>query len=1017
MKDNTEEVELESLRQKVSQLEKSLKEFEKLKKTSQQKEEALKESEEKYRTIFENTGTPIIFIEEDSTVSMVNREFENTTGFTKEEVEWKKSFLEFVANHEEKKKMMEYHHLRRIDPEAVPESYEFQFLDKEGNVKNALVRVSMVSGTGKSLAALMDITEHKKSEYALQESMNRFSQVVENAEEWVWEVNTDGLYTYSSPNVKKILGYQPEEIVGQKYFYDFFPPEDREYMKKKAFKIFKKRESFHSFVNFNIHKNGEEVILETSGVPFFDENNNLKGYRGVDNDITERKATLEKLHRSEERFRALAESAVDAILTTDKNGKIILFNRSMLKIFGYSKQEILHKPVTLLIPDRLKENFQRRLVKFRTTGKHSLSGKIFQSTGLRKDGTEFPFEMSLATWEAEGEKYNTSIIRDITERKKAEKSLQESQNKLKIAMDLAKLVHWEYDVKADLFHFDDQFYSLYGTTTDQVGGAEMSSEEYSKRFVDPDWADVVAVETKKAIITDDPDFRGYVEHPIIRADGEKRYIVVRFGVIKDENGQTIRTYGANQDITERVEAEKSIKDQAELLNLASEAIFVHDLDNKILFWNDGAAKMYGWSRKEAIGKTTHDLLQTEFEESLEDIIAHVMDEGYWNGELVHFTRDGAEVIVDSSWTLKRDEDGHPLSILRINTDITERVKAEENLRMSEIKYHTLYSSMSEGVAIHKVIYDDNQIPADYEIVDVNPAFEKILGLDRKEFLGKKASEAYGTGEAPYLDIYSEVAKTGNSTQFETYFKSSDTYFSISVFSPYPGFFATVFEDISERKKAEDDIKASLKQKELLLQEIHHRVKNNLQIISSLLNLQESYVDDEEAIDVLQESQNRVLSMAMIHEMLYDSEDLSTINFHGYIQNLVYDLFNSYGVKGNILELNLNVDEIYLNIETAVPCGLIISELVSNCLKYAFPGDESGNLSIDFHLQNYDEFELIIADDGVGLSGNIDFENTDSLGLRLVSSLVNQLDGSIELDRSQGTKFIIKFKELEYRKRI
>ncbi|HTX61005.1 MAG TPA: histidine kinase dimerization/phosphoacceptor domain -containing protein, partial [Methanobacterium sp.] len=182
-------------------------------------------------------------------------------------------------------------------------------------------------------------------------------------------------------------------------------------------------------------------------------------------------------------------------------------------------------------------------------------------------------------------------------------------------------------------------------------------------------------------------------------------------------------------------------------------------------------------------------------------------------------------------------------------------------------------------------------------------------------------------------------------------------------------------------------------------------------------LQESFVEDAEAVEVLKESQNRVISMAMIHEMLYDSEDLSTINFLSYIQNLIYDLFNSYGVNSSTLKLHLNVDDIHLNIETAVPCGLIISEIVSNALKYAFPEGKKGNLSIEFHGDKNKELELVIADDGVGLPEDMDFKNTDSLGLRLVSSLVGQLDGTINLDRNQGTRFIIKFKELKYRKRV
>lgn len=221
-------------------------------------------------------------------------------------------------------------------------------------------------------------------------------------------------------------------------------------------------------------------------------------------------------------------------------------------------------------------------------------------------------------------------------------------------------------------------------------------------------------------------------------------------------------------------------------------------------------------------------------------------------------------------------------------------------------------------------------------------------------------------------------------------------------------------DISERKRNEEKIKKSLEEKELLLNEIHHRVKNNLQIISSLLNLQEQYVTEHPAaINVLKESQNRVVSMAMIHEMLYQSKDINRISLSDYIGNLVTTLSHSYG-KNNI-EMIIDVEEAYLNIETAVPCGLIINELVSNSFKHAFP-DQHGKLSIYLDSQNKN-YQLVISDDGVGFPEDVDFQNVESsLGLKLVNILVKQIDGSIEVDRTSGTKFFINFKEQEYKKR-
>ena len=222
-------------------------------------------------------------------------------------------------------------------------------------------------------------------------------------------------------------------------------------------------------------------------------------------------------------------------------------------------------------------------------------------------------------------------------------------------------------------------------------------------------------------------------------------------------------------------------------------------------------------------------------------------------------------------------------------------------------------------------------------------------------------------------------------------------------------------DITASKKAQEKISKALEEKNILLKEIHHRVKNNLQIISSLLSLQEIYVqEDVKAVNVLKESQNRVLSMATVHEMLYQSNDISRINFSYYIKKLTANIFHSYHINSMP---QINVDQIYLNIETSIPLGLIISELVSNSLKYAFPDDKIGNITVKLYSHNED-YELIISDDGIGFPNNIDFRNVKStLGLQLINSLVSQLDGSIQLDRSNGTKYIIRFKELKYTQRI
>ena len=220
----------------------------------------------------------------------------------------------------------------------------------------------------------------------------------------------------------------------------------------------------------------------------------------------------------------------------------------------------------------------------------------------------------------------------------------------------------------------------------------------------------------------------------------------------------------------------------------------------------------------------------------------------------------------------------------------------------------------------------------------------------------------------------------------------------------------VLRDITERKRAEEKIKTSLQEKEVLLREVHHRVKNNMQIISSLLSLQSGYIKDKTQTEMIKESQNRIKSMALIHEKLYQSENLTDIDFNEYIEALVRGLVRSYGVNAARIAVKIEVEDISVGIDAAIPCGLIINELVSNALKHAFPNSRKGEIIVVFRSAN-EHIELRVIDNGVGIPEDIDFETTNSLGLHLVAILAeDQLEGEITLDRSKGAAFHIRFKE-------
>lgn len=218
-------------------------------------------------------------------------------------------------------------------------------------------------------------------------------------------------------------------------------------------------------------------------------------------------------------------------------------------------------------------------------------------------------------------------------------------------------------------------------------------------------------------------------------------------------------------------------------------------------------------------------------------------------------------------------------------------------------------------------------------------------------------------------------------------------------------------EITERKRAEDRLKASLREKDLLLQEVHHRVKNNLQVIASLLSLQSASIQDPQTFEMFRDSRDRVKSMALIHEKLYQTHDLARIDLAEYLHNLATELFQSYRVNPTLIVLNVHADEASLSLDTAIPCGLIVNELVSNSLKHAFPAGQEGEVSIDLHAHPQHRWALSVRDTGIGFPADLDFRNTTTLGLQLVMTLVEQLEGTIELERNGGTTFTITFMEL------
>jgi two-component system, sensor histidine kinase PdtaS len=312
-----------------------------------------------------------------------------------------------------------------------------------------------------------------------------------------------------------------------------------------------------------------------------------------------------------------------------------------------------------------------------------------------------------------------------------------------------------------------------------------------------------------------------------------------------------------------------------------------------------------------------------------------------------------------------------------------------------------------------------------QIVSWNPGAERLYGYAAAEVEGRPIAMLIPPNHADELPGIMERLRGGQRIEpYDTVRLRKDgtlvdVSLSVSPIADAAGTVtgaASIARDISERKRAEQAVRASLREKEVLLREIHHRVKNNLQMISSLLNIQAKSIHDQVAVEMLKESQSRVRSIAVIHQKLHKAKDLAHINFSDYIRDLATSLFHTYGVTAKKIALQLDVDPVMLGIETAIPCGLIINELVTNSLKYAFPGSETGTIGIALHAAGPETYTLVVRDSGGRFPRSLDVRTATSAGLQIVTALVKQLDGSLELAVDGATAFHIAFKELKYRDR-
>lgn len=997
----------------------------------------LRESEERYRTIFENTGTSMFVIEEDTTISMVNSEFVRRSGYSREEIEGNMHWA-MLVHPDDLDRMMEQHRLRRESGGAALPGYEFRYRTRSGEYRHALIAVELVPGTKKSIASIIDITDRKRAE----EELILKSLVLDQVEDHVTITDLNGNIIYANKKQADILNSSTKELVGKSTIIYGEDPERGPSQKEIIDKTLRDGRWRGEIVNFAADGSKHIMALRTQAV--HDAKGNIIALSGSATDITEQKRTENALRENEYRNRMIFEHINQGIFLSTLDGTFLQANTAIAEMAGYdSIDEFLRvKEVSLYADHGDRDRLVRELRE-----KGSVRDREIRS--VKKNGTVYWISLNAdITKDEQGEPRGIiGFAKDITEQREANLLIEAERN---LGLALAGVTSLDEAMRISLVTAlavaDMDSGGVY--LMNEAGGLDLVVHQgLTDGFLNitshfkPNTASAQVVLRGDPVFVDDPDDPDRTNHEaetialraMMKLEGLKTLAVlpVRMlgmpqacmnvashtqGTITAQKRMALESIALRMGSTIlRIKTQESLLERERRFRSYFEMPLVGvAITSPAKGWievNDRTCELLGYSASELAGRTWSELTHPD------DLAADLAQfNRVMSREIDSYSMDKRFIRKDGSvlWTslgvgCVRNADNSVNYFVAILNDITERKRAEEDLRESEEKFRLLSENANDCIykmkipdgtyeyvspsSIHVIGYSPEDLYSTPMFVRkiIHPDWQSYLETQWKDILDGKDPESF---EYQIIDPAGRVRWLHQTNSF---LKNREGRITSLL---------AIIRNITERKQTEEQVKALLAEKEVLLKEVHHRIKNNMLAMMSLLTLQANAMDDSAGIKALQDARSRMQSMALLYDKLYCSENVKELSINNYLPYLVDEIAAAYS-GGAPIAIEKKIDDFSLSAKVMSTVGLITNELIINALKYAFPSRKAGAIIVSAAKQG-NRVTLTFGDNGVGIPESVDFDHSPGFGLTLVGILTKQLGGIITMERNGGTRITLEF---------